>query len=378
MNCNKKINIVVIASSLSVFSFLFSILVSFKYVNYPLDYKLLALALMSWVVLVAFEAKYINYYTIIIISFLLVTSETVAMTPVDANKFYVEAFQGGYYSSGYLSTLVVTGEIFSWFSKLIETSAPEALVIVNYLIHCFCVALLVRANHKYKVNQVFVFAIFLSPLILHHLPFLLKDFFSVFFVVLSYFFHCTWCERGKKIWLFFAVFSVVFSMLFRVYAPFYLLMFFVVNNDYKRFHWPTIFVIILSMVIFFGKEMIYYFVYAFFAFYAVPNFLDINNFLSMPFITTEAILIFMLQVFFLVFALCNRKYEDINRYLKLIALIVAVYAFTSVFRVTYSSSYVPTGNIYLADNFFRKKIPILYVLWLFLSTISPYNKMRFK
>ncbi|MFA0724769.1 hypothetical protein AB4574_26835, partial [Vibrio sp. 10N.222.49.E5] len=81
------------------------------------------------------------------------------MTPVDANKFYVEAFQGGYYSSGYLSTLVVTGEIFSWFSKLIETSAPEALVIVNYLIHCFCVALLVRANHKYKVNQVFVFAI---------------------------------------------------------------------------------------------------------------------------------------------------------------------------------------------------------------------------
>ncbi|ODY32281.1 hypothetical protein BBM24_17755 [Vibrio parahaemolyticus] len=297
------------------------------------------------------------------------------MTPVDANKFYIEAFRGGYYNSDYLSTLVVTGKVFQFLSDFFWSKEPEVLVSVNYLLHCLTVIILLRTVKDKVTNKYIVFFLFLSPLIVYHLPYLLKDYFAIFFVVCAYGIFVSWVKRANNLKLVLFILFLLLSMLFRVYAPFYLLMFFVISGQFIKLHWITISLLYMLMFFFFGKETLFYSLYSMIAIYAVPNFFELNNYVETPIVLIEGLFLFLLQLMVIAYAIINKDKLELNRYFKIIALITLVYAFTSAFRVNFSSSYVPTGNIYLADNFFRKKIPIMYVLWLYIST-SKFLKIK--
>jgi len=370
-----KLSIVRVALMVFSLGMILTFALSFRVVEYDVGFKVVASSIVIWLFLSAFDFRYIHYYTLLLISFVALTSEVTAMTPVDANKFYIEAFRGGYYNSDYLSTLVVTGKVFQFLSDFFWSKEPEVLVSVNYLLHCLTVIILLRTVKDKVTNKYIVFFLFLSPLVVYHLPYLLKDYFAIFFVVCAYGIFVSWVKRANNLKLVLFILFLLLSMLFRVYAPFYLLMFFVISGQFIKLHWITISLLYMLMFFFFGKETLFYSLYSMIAIYAVPNFFELNNYVETPIVLIEGLFLFLLQLMVIAYAIINKDKLELNRYFKIIALITLVYAFTSAFRVNFSSSYVPTGNIYLADNFFRKKIPIMYVLWLYIST-SKFLKIK--
>lgn len=287
---------------------------------------------------------------------------------VDSAKFYHEAFVGSYYGEGHLTTVTAVGNVYYFISTILGSKDPKVLVLMNILLHSLTVSnLLTCLNIKteYQKNTrkyYFVALALMSPLILFHTPLLLKDFFSLYIISYSFVCFCRYQESGRKYLLFASLLLCLISIPFRVYAPIYFVMLVFTTGHYNRLYLPFLLFLTTTMFLYFGSETFLYLVYSFAAIFFVPNFVSYSNWIESPLAMLEGILLVLFFIRCLVFK-GKIDYKFIKTAIYIFWLIAITYAFTSLFRVTFSA-YESQGG-YLADNFFRKKIAVTYILLYF-------------
>lgn len=350
-----------------VIFFAFSVLsafVLFYSFTFSPEIKLLVSAFLCVTLLSIVEIKYFFYYVVIFSCFLFFTSNELAMSPIDSAKFYSEAFQGGYYDAGFVSTIVAVGATYSFLSSFLHDQNPQNLVVINFLLHCLSVVFLTRtleSDFEVRYNQkrlIFSFFLFLSPILIVQLPLLIKDYFAVFFSTLS--FYCFFNYLNHQRFFIFGVIFLLCSMVFRVYSPIYIVMFLMVAGVGRKFYFLFIMLLISLLFITFGISSLYYFSYSFLAIFLIPNFLSFDNYIAQPLVTLESLFVSMMFVFRVVYLFVNHRHEEVKDVFCILILIAITYAFTSLYRINYSD--YDSGS-FLSDNFFRKKIPIVYVVW---------------
>ncbi|GEM_PF-6999863 len=342
--------------------------IALNFIELESAFKLLIISSVCVAILTAFEARYFFYYVAIFSYFSLFTDYSLAMSPIDAQKFYAEAFYGGYFDKEHISTVIAVGWTYKLISSLVNDTSPEIIVFINFFLHCLSIILLARIikmiTNK-KANIVFLIFGFFSPILLTQLPFLIKDYFSAFFAVLSFYFFVKYYQSKAKICLVLSIVAMIASMTFRVYSPIYILIFVMCTGVYRKFYFITILSLMLGLVIAFGLKSIYYFLFSVLALLFIPNFLEINNFVEHPSVTIESLIITSCLLLMFCNLLIKKRKKELKNFVYIICLVGITYAFTSLYRITFTS-YEVDGASYLADNFFRKKLPIMYILFFLL------------
>jgi len=331
-------------------------------------FKLLIISLVSIAILTTIEARYFIYYVLIFSYFNLFTDYSLAMSPVDSQKFYAEAFYGGYFDREHISTVIAVGWTYKLISSIVNDTSPQVIVFINFFLHCLSVILLtriIRIINQKRASLLFVTFSFLSPILLTQLPYLIKDFFSAFFSILSFYFYVKYYKGSSKAFLIFSIIAMIASMTFRVYSPIYTVILMMCTGIYRKYYFMMILLLISGLVVTFGIKAIYYFLFSVLALFFIPNFLEINNFVENPSVTIESLVITCCVFLTLCNLLLKKNKVELKNLIYIIALIGITYAFTSLYRITFTS-YEVDGASYLADNFFRKKLPIMYILFFLL------------
>ncbi len=331
-----------------------------------IEYGMLFISFFISLSLFCINSKYLPYYIFLSVYFYVFSDNHTAMSPIDANKFYTEAFIESFYGDDHFSTVVATGYMYRLFSYFVNDNSPQILVSLNFIVHGLCVLFLLKCgrlfNRDYFSEKAFAFFGFMSPLLLSQMPYLIKDYFSVFFSILAFYYLIQYRIHNKYIYIVLAFFALITSMLFRVYSPIYTIMLIVITGNYSKYYIYGIVILLCSFFAVFGQNVIMYLAYSILAIYFIPNFLEVNNYLNLPFSTVESLLFFMVNAYVVYYLLMHMKKREIKIYITMISLIAITFAFTSIYRVTYSVSYDSSnGGGYLADNFFRKKLPIMYI-----------------
>ncbi|WP_139119067.1 hypothetical protein [Pseudoalteromonas sp. BMB] len=295
------------------------------------------------------------------------------MSPIDSDKFYTEAFLYSYYGKEHVSTVVASGFTYKVLGFFINDQKPQLLVFINYLLHSISVVLLVKSGrllYREAFNErLFAFFCFLSPLVFSQLSYFIKDYFSLFFAVLSFYLWVKVNEKFTFLKLVLLFLSIVLSMLFRVYAPVYILLLVISTGYLSRGYLYLTTFLSVGFISFFGLKSILFIFYGVLVVYFVPNFLNLDNFIVSPFSTLEGVVIFLVHLIIIFKITVTKDKEEAIKYFSMVMIIGLTLSLVSAFRVTYASGYDSIGNAYIADNFFRKKIPVTYILlFYFFST----------
>ena len=331
-----------------------------------IEYGMLFISFFISFSLFCINGKYLPYYIFLSVYFYVFSDNYTAMSPIDANKFYTEAFIESFYGDEHFSTVVATGYMYRLFSYFVNDNSPQILVSLNFILHGLSVLVLLKCgrlfNREFFSEKAFAFFGFMSPLLLSQMPYLIKDYFSVFFSILAFYYWIQFCLHNKYIYVILALCAVIISMLFRVYSPIYTIILIVITGNYSKYYIYGIIILLCSLFAAFGHNIIMYLVYSVLAIYFIPNFFEVNNYLNLPFSTIESLLFFIANAYVAYYLLKHRRKKEIKKYITIILLIAITFAFISIYRVTYSVSYDSSnGGGYLADNFFRKKLPIMYI-----------------
>lgn len=348
----------------AVASFFLSCVIILNFAKLDPDFKLLIISIACVTILTALEARYFIFYTIIFAYFAFITDYNIAMSPVDSQKFYAEAFYGGYFDKEHISTVIAVGWMYKLIAFLVNDTSPQVIVFINFFLHCYSIILLaktIKIITKRNASLVFLMFGFFSPILLTQLPYLIKDYFSAFFAVLAFYLYVKYYKTEDKYVMLLSIIAMIASMAFRVYSPVYVLILVMCTGVGRKYYLMCISLLMVGLVVTFGLVAIYYFLFSVLALLFIPNFLEVNNYIEHPFVTIESLIITSILLFTFCKLLVKRKYKELKIFFYIICLVGITYAFTSLYRITFTS-YEMDGASYLADNFFRKKLPIMYII----------------